>query len=111
MGPNGKQSPPLSALVDSGCDCSTFPKAWAALLGIDFQADCEAIEGHTASGTNNHQRRYQPGIHGLVHGHKVPLHAIFNPHIPIALVGRDDFFEFFKIEFDQRKKVFWLEPY
>jgi hypothetical protein len=111
VGPNSKQLAPQLALIDSGCDLSTFPSAWAPLLGIDFKKECDEIEGQTASGTDKTQRIYKPGIHGLILGHKVPLHAVFNPRLPIALLGREDFFKFFRVDFDQRKKVVWLAPY
>src|SRR5258708_926395 len=94
VGPNGKQTPKQRALVDSGCDFSTFPSAWATLLGIDFDADCESIDGNTASGKDSSQRCYRPGIHGLILGHKVQLCAIFHPQIPIGLLGREDFFQY-----------------
>lgn len=111
VGPNGHQTPQQLALVDSGCDFSTFPSAWAKPLGIDFMADCEEIDGNTASGKDNSQRIYKPGIHGLVAGKKVPLRAIFNPKIPIALLGREDFFAYFKVSFDQQAKTFRLQSY
>ena len=111
VGPNGKQTPKQLALVDSGADISTFPKAWASLLGIDFDVDCVSINGNTASGKDNSQRRYMPGIHGLVLGHKVPLCAVFHPEIPVALLGREDFMNYFKVAFDQRRKVFIVEAY
>jgi hypothetical protein len=111
VGPNGQQSPKQRALVDSGCDFSTFPQQWTALLGIDFDSDCVEIDGNTASGKDKSQRIYRPGIHGLVMGHKVPLAAIFNPQIPIALLGREDFMAYFKVSFDQRRRIFTLDPY
>lgn len=111
VGPSGTQLPRQRALVDSGCDYSTFPKAWAVLLGIDFDIDCAPIQGNTASGKDDSQRCYEPGIHGLVMGHNVPLSAIFHPQIPIALLGREDFFKYFKVGFDQRRKRFRVEPY
>jgi hypothetical protein len=44
-------------------------------------------------------------------GHKVPLGAIFNPAIPIALLGREDFFDYFRVSFNQRRRTFRLEPF
>jgi hypothetical protein len=111
VGPNGKQMAPQLGLIDTGCDYSTFPSAWAAQLGIDFDAECHPMEGNTASGKDFSQRFYEPGIHGLYAGHKIPLHAIFNPMIPIALLGREDFMNYFKVSFDQRARVFRLDPY
>lgn len=111
VGPNGNPTAPQLALVDSGCDYSTFPRAWAEPLGIDFDADCEPIVGNTASGEDRTQRAYVPGIHGLLMGHNIPLAAIFNPMLPVALLGREDFFGFFKVAFDQRRQRFRLDIY
>lgn len=111
VGPNGKQLPQLRALVDSGCDFSNFPSDWAAPLGIDFDNDCEPIKSNTASGAHNTARIYPAGIHGLVCGHKVKLSAVFSPLLPIALLGREDFMDYFKVSFDQRQRSFMLEPY
>jgi hypothetical protein len=85
--------------------------AWAARMGIDFDTHCHEIRGNTASGKDDTQRIFRPGIHGLVSGHKVPLCAIFNPQIPVALLGREDFMAYFKVSFDQQRQVFTLEAY
>lgn len=111
VGPNGQQLPQQRALVDSGCDFSNFPAAWAAPLGIDFANDCEPIKSNTASGEHNTARIYRDGVHGLVCGHRVKLYAVFSPLLPIALLGREDFMHYFKVSFDQRQQSFTLEPH
>lgn len=110
VGPNGQQLPKQRALVDSGCDISTFPIAWAAPMGIDV-ANCTPITTHTASGPDTSQVHYDDGIHGLILGHKVALSAIFNPVLPIALLGRQDFMAHFRVTFDEPKKLFILEAH
>ena len=111
VGPNGKQLPKLRALVDSGCDFSTFPSALARPLGIDTAADCFAMEIHTASGLDRSQVCYPHGIHGLIFGQKLALSANFHPMLPIALLGREDFMAHFRVTFDERRKLFILEAH
>lgn len=85
--------------------------AWAAHLGIDFMNDCAELEGRHAGGIDRSQRVYRGHIHGNLMGCKVPLSAVFNPNMPFALLGREDFFAYFKVEFDQRAQTFRLKAY
>ncbi len=109
-------TPKTPAVVDSGCDVTSFPKGWAATLGIEFDK-CDQFAGVTAAGQDdqnkpaNLPRRYAPGVDALVMGHKVHLEAVFRPGLPVILLGREDFFQEFKVFFDQRKKTFRLERY
>lgn len=43
-------------------------------------------------------------------GTTVGLKGIFNPALPVILLGREDFFTRFRVQFDQAKKTFCLEP-
>jgi hypothetical protein len=102
--------PSTVALLDSGADCSTFPSAWATKMGIDLEKDCEKITGNTAGGeTTNFV--YASGAEALICGEKRRLHAIFNNGLNVILLGREDFFSYYKILFDQRAKTFTLQPY
>jgi hypothetical protein len=105
-------TPQSRALVDSGCDITSFPKDWAADLGIDWDA-CNEFQGVTAAGQDitDLPRRWQPGVDALVFGQKIHLEAVFRPGLPIILLGREDFFSYFKVAFDQRGKTFELEAY
>ena len=47
---------------------------------------------------------------GTIDGHDVELCACFGP-IQVALLGRDDFFRYFRVEFDQRSKLTILRAY
>jgi hypothetical protein len=102
--------PATVALLDSGADCSTFPSAWAAKIGIDVKKDCEACPGGTAGGTTTNYV-YAPGVHAIVRKEKHTLKAVFNDGLGVILLGRDDFFSYYKVFFDQRAKTFTLTPY
>jgi hypothetical protein len=113
---DGTMTREFRALVDSGCSRSTFPAELATELGIDL-SKCEPIPGVTASGEDDPddesswQKCWTPGIDALFWGQKVHLHAYFrDAPIPI-LLGREDFFRYFKILFDERAQRFQLEAY
>jgi hypothetical protein len=42
---------------------------------------------------------------------RIPLSATFLEGLDVTLLGRDDFFQAFKVDFDHRRLTFWLEPY
>jgi hypothetical protein len=112
---DGTMTARTPALVDSGCDLTTFPVEWAHHLGIDFDA-CEKIAGLSAAGATdaddeNAPRVWEPGVEAIILGRKIRLGAVFRPNLPIILLGRDDFFHTFKVSFDQRRKTFTVEPY
>lgn len=95
-------------IVDSGCDFTTFPIEWAARLGIDTESDCLEQEGSTAGGATK-QYLYVPGVHVLFLGKKLLLSATFAPLCPHVLLGREDFFRYFKsIGFDQEREKLHL---
>ncbi len=103
------------ALVDSGCDITSFPTAWAEELGIDL-GECAPFAGVTAAGKDGANKAQQPrrwpeGVDALVLGQKIHLEAVFRPGLPIVLLGREDFFSYFKVIFDHRQKIMRLESY
>ena len=56
-------------------------------------------------------RRWAPGVDALVLGQKIHLEAVFRPGLPILLLGREDFFTYFKVSFDQKAKIMRLVSY
>ncbi len=107
--PDGSMRPETYGLLDSGCDYSSFPVAWAEDLGIDLDA-CDETEGSTAGGDAK-RFLYKPGIDAIVFGRKIHLAAFFSPGLPLALLGREDFFRYFRASFDQRTESFQLDAY
>jgi hypothetical protein len=95
-------------LVDSGADTSTFPASWATILGIDV-ATCLEYESDTAGGPAS-QFLYEPGIHAAFMGQKFHLSATFSAACGTVLLGRTDFFHYFKeLRFDQQGQQFHVE--
>jgi hypothetical protein len=106
---NGTMKPQIYGLVDSGADISSFPLDWAKQLAID-PADLIEMDGDTAGGkTKNYY--YPPGVDAIVMGKKIHLEAVFNAGLSVVLLGREDFFQLYKIAFHQRAKTFTLTPY
>jgi hypothetical protein len=108
-------TPRTRALVDSGCDVTSFPADWAEELGIEL-SDCPTFAGLTAAGKDSDDENLQPrecpdGVDALVLGQKIHLHAVFRPGLPIILLGREDFFRYFKVTFDQEAMIMRLESY
>ncbi len=87
-------------------------------MGIDFENDCvEVSGGESAAGSDadqpveNRPRLYQPGIEVAFRGERLKLAGFFRPNLKVMLLGRDDFFNYFKVSFDQRRLRFTLERY
>ncbi len=97
-------------IVDSGADRSNFPADWAEPLGIDLDADCDEQDGDTAGGPVV-QKVYEPGLDALVFGRKVHLDAVFQERLPVVLLGREDFFNEYKVAFNQRRLTFRVDSY
>jgi hypothetical protein len=101
----------MPGLVDSGADYSVFPAPWAGPLGIDL-ASCREEDSQTAGGTAKqylHSQKLTAEIQAM--SERVELVAAFSDVLPIALLGRQDFFAAFKVSFDERAQTFRLERY
>jgi hypothetical protein len=111
---NGTMTHKVRALIDSGCDTTSFPVDWAAELGIDLGA-CNALSGLTAAGKDSdldeadRPRHWPTGVEIIFMGQKLKVGAIFRPHLVPVLLGRD-FFSHFQITFDDRNRRFWMKP-
>lgn len=105
---DGEKRFPLYAMPDSGADTSCFPEDWASPLGIDLAA-CHKRPVITGAGLGHHHVAGSPLI-ASVAGRTIELCACFGP-VGVGLLGRDDFFHYFRVEFDQRRKVTMLHPY
>jgi Aspartyl protease len=116
MRQDGSETEELRAIVDSGCNRSTFPTELAPELGIDLAA-CAPVRGLTASGADDEEdesswmKHWPPGIDTKFWNRTIHLEVFFrNAEIPI-LLGREDFFRCFKVLFDERNQRFSLQPY
>jgi hypothetical protein len=98
------------ALVDSGADYVTFSTDWAKLLGIDIHVDCEPALASVADGRISKRYAYTEGLDVEVAGERILLPVVmFCENLPIALLGRHDFFERYLVLVDQPNHRFFLE--
>jgi Aspartyl protease len=107
---DGKVLNPIRAIVDSGADATTLPIEWARQLGIDVDRDCVREPCGTAGGETT-GFVYLGSVKAIVLGEHITLTVTFNEGLDVALLGRRDFFFWYKVEFDQRAKSFTLERY
>jgi hypothetical protein len=110
LGGHGGEMTTARALVDSGADFTTFSHEWAELLGIDLERDCEERSVGVADGRPSKRFVYTKGLWVEVVGEKLFLAvAMFCKNLPVALLGRKDFFERYVVLLDQRNHRFFLE--
>lgn len=97
-----RQTPEFLALVDSGADVSLFHSGLARLLGIDLTA-CETAE---VGGLGGAVFTYTCPVRLVVEGHGFGAVLHFRDAVDpaLAILGRRDVFDEFKIGFDQRAK-------
>jgi hypothetical protein len=105
---DGIKSFPLYAIPDSGADTSCFPEDWAEFLGFDLGMFRER-KVNTGAGMGCHYETDDP-LPATIAERRVDLCACFGP-VLVGLLGRDDFFRHFRVEFDQQQKVTILRPY
>ena len=102
---------PFRALVDSGADYSVLPAQFAPHLGVDL-AQCREEPCITAGGRGTVKIRDIPlEAEVQVLGIRFAMRAAFSEYAPVVLLGRDDFFNEFRVTFDHRRETFRLEMY
>ena len=98
--------------MDSGADESCFPVEYAQTLGIDLK-DCDESECRTAGGPTP-QFKWGKMLEVQIQtmqNMRIDVSATFIKGLDVTLLGRNDFFQVFKVDFDHRALTFWLEPY
>ena len=103
---------PVPGLIDSGADESCFPVEYASTLGVELD-ECDESECRTAGGPTKQYKWDKPLEVQLqtLQNKRIKVGATFIKGLDITLLGRDDFFAVFKVDFDHRDQKFWLEPY
>jgi Aspartyl protease len=108
---DGELQPSTPAIVDSGADTSTFPASMAKSLGITLdESCCERGRAATANGETVIWS-YPQGIKALIEDRgEHHLKADFCDGLTIPLLGRKDFFNAYRVTFDERAETLTLEP-
>lgn len=111
QGLDGAWQPETLALIDSGADLTTFPASWAKSLGIALDASCCEEKQAVTAGGPAVVWAYPQGLRVSIEGIDHWLKAEFCIGLDLPLLGRRDFFDSYRIMFDERAKSFTLEPY
>mgnify|MGYP000303568026 CR=1 FL=1 len=107
---NGRASPPIFAIVDSGADESVFPLDVATYLGIDLST-CQTETGYTATGEAFTTYRSQVTIEVLGLHFNATMSFAKDLDPTEALLGRAEVFNEFLFGFDQRRRVLLVAFY
>lgn len=93
-----------SALIDSGATISIMQENVAKDLGIDIEKGTEIFIGGVGGRIKGYVHEVIIEIAG---NNKFKLQTIFSReyHVSFNLLGRNEFFEKFKITFDEKNKV------
>jgi len=98
------------ALIDSGADISVIPKDIAEILGLNLKGDIT-----DAFGIGGSARTIETKIRVIISkGHEryqlqLPIKVILGKYDFPVLLGREGFFDKFKIIFDQQKEKISLK--
>ncbi|MBI4771933.1 MAG: retropepsin-like domain-containing protein [Chloroflexi bacterium] len=89
----------VRSLVDSGADFSLFDASVATYAGIVLDSQLQ----RTATGIGGRITAGGAWVDAIVAGRRLRLLIYFAPDIPVNLLGRDNFFHYSHICFDERK--------
>lgn len=99
----------FTALVDSGADFSIFPLYAAIALGINLKK-LKKIKAESADG--HFFKIYKTALEAKIDNKFFQLPIGFSEKSNInPLIGREGFFDTFRVTFDQKKRITILEDY
>lgn len=97
---------PITLIVDTGADYTLLPKFLAASLGVNLLKDCMVI---ITQGVGGHSKVYllKKKIKARIgeYERKIPLGFLNSDSVP-PLLGRQEFFETFKVLFNKFEVTF-----
>ena len=99
---------PFRMLPDSGASGTVFPRRFAVPLGFDLR-DCDQFDVDTGNGKAQHWRAPRP-VPARIAGRELPLRACFG-NIGVPVLGREDFFQEFYVEVDERNRSVLITPH
>lgn len=90
----------LTLIVDTGADYTLFPKFLSVALGINLDKDCKRISIKGVGGDSDvYMLKKNLSIKVGEYERQVPVGFLDNDNIP-PLMGRREFFETFKVVFE-----------
>ncbi|MBI2327541.1 retroviral-like aspartic protease family protein [Candidatus Curtissbacteria bacterium] len=97
---------PVTMLIDTGADYTMLPRFLAEPLGVDLKGDCKVIETEGVGGKSKvflKKTKIQAKIGQ--YARKIPVGFLAHDYIP-PLLGRQKFFETFKVTFEKFQTTF-----
>ena len=94
----------IRALVDSGADFSIFDLSVANYIGVRFDPQLQ----RQFAGIGGMIVANGAWLEAIVAKRHLRLLAFFAPNLPINLLGRDNFFHYFRVCFDELNHEFEL---
>ena len=92
-------------IVDTGADYSLLPKYLSWELGVDLKRDCEEHQTAGIGGQENVFLYRAQKVKLVSWQGIIPIGFLENDDVP-PLLGRQDFFEKFRVTFDNHKTTF-----
>lgn len=97
-------------LIDSGADHNMFHAETGELIGLDVKSG-EAIEFWGVTGEKQKAYFHRIGIEIGGHRHQVYCGFVYNfKNLTYGILGQDDFFKLYAVEFDLSKERIELKP-
>lgn len=97
---------PVTMIVDTGADYTLLPRFLAAVLGISLAKDCKVMTTQGVGGRSNvYMLKKKIPVKIGEFERKVPVGFLDSNYIP-PLLGRQEFFETFRVIFDKFKTTF-----
>lgn len=106
----GKPPIRVAALVDSGADRSAIPLHLAIAVGVTY----DPAKPTLSQGAGGKFEQFEATSEVLLQSEIGPIkldRPTLNGHIPLILLGRNDFFASYRVKFDQRAGLMEIEPY
>ena len=102
------QGLPVLCLVDSGASGVVLPMELAEHLGVRLATPSRSVIG--VSGITQGWVQALTATFPDLDNLSFPVEAIFLPELPIALMGRDPFFQRLHVAFQHSRRDVYLEP-
>lgn len=91
---------PVTMIIDTGADYTLLPRFLATPLGIDLNRDCKVINTQGVGGKSKvYLVKGKIGVRIGNFKREIPVGFLSSDFIP-PLMGRQEFFETFKVVFD-----------
>jgi hypothetical protein len=105
---------PMPALIDSGADQTVIPQRYMGPFGItEEMCGAPKVDGSVAGQEREPLYRYTDGLEATIGEWRIRLAAQFwtRPNSHPILLGREDFFRYFRVTFDRETRTTTLEVY